>query len=159
MLLPALLPAGVYHSGAAAPDDGMRGFQGGPAPAALWQAPLISSRYAPTLRGRPAAPAGRDSSPASWESGPATSATALAVSAQAGAPQVLSLVPPVAYQAKEPQQLGDVLRMAGRKALGGGLPGAAAMAIQASLQGRQRTAGLRAVCTSRLAVVRAAPAC
>lgn len=41
-----------------------------------------------------------------------------------------SLVPAVAYQAKEEQTLGDALRMAGRKALGGGIPGAAAMAIQ-----------------------------
>ena len=40
------------------------------------------------------------------------------------------LIPTVAYQAKEQQTLGEALRNAGKKALGGGIPGAAAMAIQ-----------------------------
>ncbi|GAB4818210.1 hypothetical protein N2152v2_005256 [Parachlorella kessleri] len=58
-------------------------------------------------------------------------ATSAAPSSSRPAPRQLpNLVPAVAYQAKEPQQLGDVLRQAGKKALGGGIPGAAAMALQ-----------------------------
>jgi hypothetical protein len=38
--------------------------------------------------------------------------------------------PAIIYQPKEPQPLSEVLRNAGRKALGGGIPGAAAMGIQ-----------------------------
>jgi len=41
-----------------------------------------------------------------------------------------SLLPPTVYQTKEQQPLGEVLRNAGRKALGGGIPGAAAMGLQ-----------------------------
>ncbi|KAL3144290.1 hypothetical protein ABBQ32_004054 [Trebouxia sp. C0010 RCD-2024] len=37
---------------------------------------------------------------------------------------------PVLYQAKEPEAISDVLRRAGKKALGGGIPGMAAMGIQ-----------------------------
>ena len=40
-----------------------------------------------------------------------------------------SLIPAVAYQAKEQQPLNEVLRNAGRKALGGGIPGAVAMGL------------------------------
>jgi hypothetical protein len=40
-----------------------------------------------------------------------------------------SLIPAVAYQAKEQQPLSEVLRNAGRKALGGGIPGAVAMGL------------------------------
>ncbi|KAH7619930.1 hypothetical protein Ndes2526B_g05174 [Nannochloris sp. 'desiccata'] len=40
-----------------------------------------------------------------------------------------SLIPAVAYQAKESQPLSEVLRNAGRKALGGGIPGAVAMGL------------------------------
>lgn len=43
---------------------------------------------------------------------------------------VRSLIPAVAYQPSEQQSLSDALRKAGKKALGGGIPGAAAMAIQ-----------------------------
>jgi len=52
------------------------------------------------------------------------------LSAVAPASNPPSLIPAVAYQAKENQPLSEVLRNAGRKALGGGIPGAAAMAIQ-----------------------------
>lgn len=37
---------------------------------------------------------------------------------------------PILYQAKEPEAISDVLRRAGKKALGGGIPGMAAMGIQ-----------------------------
>ncbi|DBA90454.1 hypothetical protein WJX77_004164 [Trebouxia sp. C0004] len=37
---------------------------------------------------------------------------------------------PTLYQAKEPEAISDVLRRAGKKALGGGIPGMAAMGIQ-----------------------------
>jgi len=40
-----------------------------------------------------------------------------------------SFIPAVAYQAKESQPLSEVLRNAGRKALGGGIPGAVAMGL------------------------------
>lgn len=45
-------------------------------------------------------------------------------------PVVCSLVPEVAYQAKEPESLKEALKKAGKRALGGGIPGAAAMAVQ-----------------------------
>jgi hypothetical protein len=41
-----------------------------------------------------------------------------------------ALTPPTVYQPKEEKSMGDILRNAGAKALGGGIPGAAAMAIQ-----------------------------
>ena len=41
-----------------------------------------------------------------------------------------SLIPPMVYQTKEEESLSDVLRRAGKRALGGGIPGAAAMGIQ-----------------------------
>lgn len=59
-------------------------------------------------------------------------AAALALAAR---PQLRSLLPVVAYQPKEGQHFSDVLRSAGRKALGGGIPGAAAMAIQVGAPG------------------------
>eukprot|EP00887_Chlorella_sp_A99_P003691 scaffold7.g3691.t1 len=49
---------------------------------------------------------------------------------------VRSLIPAVAYQPSEQQSLSDALRKAGKKALGGGIPGAAAMAIQAAVRRR-----------------------
>lgn len=45
-------------------------------------------------------------------------------------PTLRNLVPAVAYQAKEAAPLSEVLKNAGKRALGGGIPGAAAMAIQ-----------------------------
>lgn len=45
-------------------------------------------------------------------------------------PSLRDLIPAVAYQPSEPTPLSEVLRNAGKKALGGGIPGAAAMAIQ-----------------------------
>jgi len=47
-----------------------------------------------------------------------------------GIPALPPMVPPIAYQTKEQQPLGEILRNAGRKALGGGIPGAAAMGLQ-----------------------------
>jgi len=41
-----------------------------------------------------------------------------------------ALTPHTVYQPKEEKSMGDILRNAGAKALGGGIPGAAAMAIQ-----------------------------
>ncbi|KAK9808597.1 hypothetical protein WJX72_000238 [[Myrmecia] bisecta] len=40
------------------------------------------------------------------------------------------MLPPTLYQPKEPEPLGEVLKRAGKRALGGGIPGAAAMGIQ-----------------------------
>jgi hypothetical protein len=59
------------------------------------------------------------------------SASATAAAARQLHPKPLrSLIPPVAYQTKEQQPLSEVLKNAGRRALGGGIPGAAAMAVQ-----------------------------
>ena len=44
-------------------------------------------------------------------------------------PQPTSLIPATAYQVKEQKPLGEVLKNAGRKALGGGIPGMIAMGI------------------------------
>ena len=63
-------------------------------------------------------------------------ATAAGPSAAAAAasgnrlPAVANLVPAVAYPAKEKEPLSETLRRAGKRALGGGIPGAAAMGIQ-----------------------------
>ena len=37
---------------------------------------------------------------------------------------------PLIYQKKEEETLGEILRRAGKRALGGGIPGAAAMGVQ-----------------------------
>lgn len=71
---------------------------------------------------------------ASRDAAPAPQATPAAAAATAGTrslPAVANLVPAVAYQAKEKEPLMDTLKRAGKKALGGGIPGAAAMGIQA----------------------------
>lgn len=41
-----------------------------------------------------------------------------------------SLLPAAVYQAKEKEPLADILKRAGKRSLGGGLPGAAAMGVQ-----------------------------
>ncbi len=53
-----------------------------------------------------------------------------AAAAVAGLPAVPNLVPAVAYSGKEKEPLADTLRRAGKRALGGGIPGAAAMGLQ-----------------------------
>lgn len=57
-------------------------------------------------------------------------ANAIAVEAIPSATCQPCAPPSIVYQTKEGQPLGDVLRNAGKKALGGGIPGAAAMAVQ-----------------------------
>lgn len=54
-------------------------------------------------------------------------------------PAVRSLVPAVAYQAKEQESLSEALKKAGKRALGGGIPGAAAMAVQVGCGGAPST--------------------
>lgn len=48
--------------------------------------------------------------------------------------------PPTVYQPQEQKPLGEVLRNAGKRALGGGIPGAAAMGIQVGGKGPARSA-------------------
>ncbi|KAL4435632.1 hypothetical protein ABPG77_002595 [Micractinium sp. CCAP 211/92] len=55
---------------------------------------------------------------------------AAAAAAGARPPAVPSLIPAVAYSAKEKEPLAETLKRAGKRALGGGVPGAAAMAVQ-----------------------------
>lgn len=55
---------------------------------------------------------------------------AAAAAAAARPPAVPSLIPAVAYSTKEKEPLADTLKRAGKRALGGGVPGAAAMAVQ-----------------------------
>lgn len=50
-------------------------------------------------------------------------------------PALRSLVPAVAYQTKEKEPLMDTLKRAGKRALGGGVPGAAAMGVQVRVVG------------------------
>lgn len=64
---------------------------------------------------------------------PAAAGAAAAAPAAAhlpGAPAVQSLVPAVAYSTKEKEPLSETLKRAGKRALGGGIPGAAAMGVQ-----------------------------
>lgn len=60
---------------------------------------------------------------------PVTSAAAPAA-ARSGLPAVPNLVPAVAYSSKEKEPLSETLKRAGKRALGGGIPGAAAMGLQ-----------------------------
>lgn len=55
---------------------------------------------------------------------------AAAAAAGARLPAVPSLIPAVAYSTKEKEPLAETLKRAGKRALGGGVPGAAAMAVQ-----------------------------
>jgi hypothetical protein len=60
---------------------------------------------------------------------PVTS-TAAPAAARSGLPAVPNLVPAVAYSSKEKEPLSETLKRAGKRALGGGIPGAAAMGLQ-----------------------------
>lgn len=55
---------------------------------------------------------------------------AAAAAAASRPPAVPNLVPAVAYSTKEKEPLAETLKRAGKRALGGGVPGAAAMAVQ-----------------------------
>lgn len=106
-------------------------------PDGLYAAPaqqqVQPAHRAPAFR-LPAAPAltfaSRGSTPAGLAGqAPAGAAAAAAVS---GGPvaAVSNLVPAVASSTKEKETLSETLRRAGKKALGGGIPGAAAMGVQ-----------------------------
>lgn len=57
-------------------------------------------------------------------------AVAPAAAAAAPAARLPNFVPAAAYSSKEKEPLADTLRRAGKRALGGGIPGAAAMGVQ-----------------------------
>lgn len=61
---------------------------------------------------------------------PPAAAAAAAAPANARLPSVPNLVPAVAYSSRENETLAETLKRAGKRALGGGLPGAAAMGVQ-----------------------------
>ncbi|KAI3434970.1 hypothetical protein D9Q98_003022 [Chlorella vulgaris] len=82
-------------------------------------APALTSPYTPS--------ANRSLMPAAQQ--PVTSAAAPAA-ARSGLPAVPNLVPAVAYSSKEKEPLSETLKRAGKRALGGGIPGAAAMGLQ-----------------------------
>jgi hypothetical protein len=85
---------------------------------------------APPAAAAPAASPGLSSLRSRWASEHAVNDPAAAPAAAAGPRGLRSLVPPTAYAPAEQAPLGEVMRNAGRKALGGGIPGAAAMSLQ-----------------------------
>lgn len=102
---------------------------------AVRHAPL-SSPSSPMLRAQPlqAPPLGFASALIQQQLAQAAAAPSAAAALAAPRPARLpSLIPAVAYSTKEKESLGDTLRRAGKKALGGGIPGAAAMAVQVRL--------------------------
>lgn len=111
-------------------------------PEGLYALPIDPTTVRPSLLAQRAVPsfqAGR----ALPQAPPLTSAASLAqqmaalaaelppaAAAAASMPAVPNLVPAAAYSSKEKEPLSDTLRRAGKRALGGGIPGAAAMGLQ-----------------------------
>lgn len=119
-LLPAQLygqPALALHSEPPAVIQRSPGLLG----QAGLQAPSLTSPHAPSTN--------RSLFPAQQQPA-ASDALAASPAAARGAPGLRSLVPAVAYSTKEKEPLSETLKRAGKRALGGGIPGAAAMGIQ-----------------------------
>ncbi|KAI7843418.1 hypothetical protein COHA_002896 [Chlorella ohadii] len=102
-------------------------------PAGLYTAPSLVAEHSRAAIALPRAPSlafaqPRTSSDAPQPMQPPTAAAAAAAAAQLGLPPAAAQLTIPAAKEKEP--LMDTLKRAGQKALGGGVPGAAAMAVQ-----------------------------
>ena len=137
VMLSSLLPDGLYtqpvpHTAAMAVRQQQR-------PAAFPRFALPAAQ-APSLAFLSTAASSQEAFQLPQQAVPAAAAAPSAAAAAASSnrlPAVANLVPAVAYQAKEKEPLSETLKRAGKRALGGGIPGAAAMGIQVRRVGGQ----------------------
>ena len=137
VMLSSLLPDGLYtqpvpHTAAMAVRQQQR-------PASFPRFALPAAQ-APSLAFLSTAASSQEAFQLPQQAVPAAAAapsTAAAAASSNRLPAVTNLVPAVAYQAKEKEPLSETLKRAGKRALGGGIPGAAAMGIQVRRVGGQ----------------------
>ncbi len=118
-------------------------------PAGLYTAPSLVAEHSRAAIALPRAPSlafaqPRTSSDAPQPMQPPTAAAAAAAAAQLGLPPAAAQLTIPAAKEKEP--LMDTLKRAGQKALGGGVPGAAAMAVQVRRRAGGRCSGWNGCC-------------